>query len=134
MIVRVKIPTSHVHHRRHVRKYVEGHLAPEGSFYFRGPEAKLNLRADNLQVFLQMAEGVDDATWLHHLKAGDYSHWFANYIKNEELASEAQSIEAEAELDATESRDRIRAAIEQRYIIEGGPPVSRPQASGDTSA
>ena len=32
---RVTIPPSEEHHRRHVRKYVEGHLAPEGSFYFR---------------------------------------------------------------------------------------------------
>ena len=43
------------------------------SFYFRGPENALNLRAQNLMIFLQMAAGVDEATWLHHLHAGDYS-------------------------------------------------------------
>ena len=40
--------------RRHSRKYAEGELAGERSFYFVGPEGKLNLRAQNLLVFLQM--------------------------------------------------------------------------------
>ena len=51
-------------HRRHSRKYAEGELPQDRSFYFRGPQGKLNLRAQNLMVFLQMAEGVDDETWL----------------------------------------------------------------------
>jgi hypothetical protein len=40
------------------------------SRYFRGPEGRLNLRAKNLALFLQIAEGIDDSTWLHHLRAG----------------------------------------------------------------
>jgi hypothetical protein len=32
------------------------------SFFFRGPDAALYLRAQNLSTFLQLAEGVDDAT------------------------------------------------------------------------
>src|SRR5262249_53125195 len=51
--------------RRHVRKYARGELAEEQSFYFRGPEGKLKLRASNLMLFLQLADGVDDDTWLH---------------------------------------------------------------------
>ena len=43
---------------------------------FGGPEGKLNLRAQNLQMFLQLAEGVDEETWMHHLRQGDYSRWF----------------------------------------------------------
>src|SRR5262245_12249648 len=58
-------PTSE--RRRHRRKYAEGALPPDQSFYFRGPEGKLNLRAQNLNIFLQMADGVDDDTWLYHL-------------------------------------------------------------------
>ena len=69
--------------RRHVRKYATGELPVENSFYFRGPEAKLNLRAQNLMSFLQIAEGVDDATWLFHLRAGDYSRWLTSVIKDE---------------------------------------------------
>jgi hypothetical protein len=59
--------------KRHIRKYAEGELGEDKSFYFRGPSGALNLRAQNLTMFLQIAEGVDDATWLHHLARGDYA-------------------------------------------------------------
>jgi HAD superfamily hydrolase (TIGR01484 family) len=101
--------------RRHVRKYAAGELGPDKSFYFRGPEAKLNLRVQNLHLFVQTAEGVDDDTWLHHLGRGDYSRWFREAIKDPELADEAEAIETASDLDASESRGRIRAAIEKRY-------------------
>ena len=101
--------------RRHHRKYAEGELAPEWSFYFRGPENKLKLRAQNLMIFMQLAEGVDDETWLHHLQQQEYSGWFREHIKDESLAREAARIETEAGLSAQESRVRIREAIERRY-------------------
>jgi HAD superfamily hydrolase (TIGR01484 family) len=101
--------------RRHHRKYATGELAPENSFYFRGPEGKLNLRAQNLLVFLQMADGVDDDTWLHHLRQGEYSDWFRRVIKDEGLAEDAVRIENDSVLTANESRARIRAIIERRY-------------------
>src|SRR5262245_36433512 len=72
--------------QRHHRKYAEGELAPELSFYFRGPEGKLKLRAQNLHVFMQLADGVDDETWLYHLRSGDFSNWFRSTIKDNELA------------------------------------------------
>ena len=50
-------------HRRHRRKYAAGDLA-DGAFVFRGREERLKLRAQNLSIFLQMAEGVDDDTWM----------------------------------------------------------------------
>src|SRR5712691_5622182 len=49
-------------HRRHVRKYATGELDEDRSFYFRGPAGQLNLRAQNLGVFMQLADGVDDET------------------------------------------------------------------------
>jgi HAD superfamily hydrolase (TIGR01484 family) len=101
--------------RRHHRKYATGELAPEISFYFRGPEGKLNLRAQNLMVFLQMADGVDDDTWLHHLRRGEYSDWFRRIIKDEGLAEDAARVENDSGLPANESRARIRAMIERRY-------------------
>lgn len=101
--------------RRHHRKYAEGELAPDMSFYFRGPEGKLNLRAHNLMIFLQLAEGVDDDTWLYHLRRGEYSPWFREVIKDEDLAAEAARIEEMADIAANESRQMIRAAIEKRY-------------------
>jgi hypothetical protein len=101
--------------RRHVRKYAEGELGPDRSFYFRGPEEKLNLRAQNLVTFLQLAEGVDDATWEHHLRRGDYSQWFRSAIKDEALASATSGVEQAAGLSPAESRRRIRALLEELY-------------------
>jgi hydroxymethylpyrimidine pyrophosphatase-like HAD family hydrolase len=101
--------------RRHVRKYATGALEPQKSFFFRGPDKKLNLRAHNLGLFVQIADGVDDETWLFHLHAGDYSSWFHDAIRDPELADEARHIEAETGLSAQQSRERIRAAIESRY-------------------
>jgi HAD superfamily hydrolase (TIGR01484 family) len=101
--------------RRHLRKYAEGELGPDRSFYFRGPEGKLNLRAHNLAIFLQLAEGVDDETWRHHLAQGDYSRWFRDSIKDEGLAEEAAGVERRLDLEPAETRTRIRSAIERRY-------------------
>jgi hypothetical protein len=103
--------------RRHHRKYAQGELAPEISFYFRGPEGKLKLRAYNLVLFLQMADGVDDETWIYHLQRGEYSHWFREVIKDEGLAEEAARIERQSGVQADESRSRIRAAVERRYTM-----------------
>ncbi len=101
--------------RRHHRKYATGELAPETSFYFKGPEDKLNLRAQNLVVFLQLAEGVDDETWLYHLKRNEYSSWFREVIKDDQLAEEVARVEQHPGILAEESRKRVRAAIERRY-------------------
>ncbi|HEY9787275.1 MAG TPA: HAD-IIB family hydrolase, partial [Candidatus Obscuribacterales bacterium] len=84
--------------RRHQRKYAEGDLGGE-SFTFQGPEAKLKLRAQNLSIFLQMAEGVDDETWNFHLRRGDYSRWFRSAIKDEGLAADAEAVEKDERLD-----------------------------------
>jgi len=102
-------------HRRHTRKYAEGELGEDLSFYFRGPEGKLNLRAQNLVLFAQIAEGVDESTWDHHRYAGDYSSWIQAVIKDEALAREAAAVERDASLGAAESRRRILAAIARRY-------------------
>jgi HAD superfamily hydrolase (TIGR01484 family) len=102
--------------RRHRRKYAEGELSPDLCFYFRGPEGKLNLKAQNLAVFLQMAQGLDDETWLFHLKNGDIARWFQDVIKDPELASKAKLMERD-DVTAEESRKQIRSEIEQRYIL-----------------
>src|SRR5205823_13585190 len=47
-LVRVRIAPPRGERRRHRRKYAAGELGPDKSFYFRGPEGKLNLRAQNL--------------------------------------------------------------------------------------
>jgi hypothetical protein len=102
-------------HRRHTRKYAEGALGPDRSFYFRGADNELNLRAQNMMMFVQIAEGVDDRTWMHHLKRGDYSTWFRDIIKDRELADETAHIEANDHLQAKESRKLIGDAVTRRY-------------------
>ena len=111
----VVTPKADQERRRHLRQYAQGELSLNQSFYFRGPESKLNLRAQNLETFLQMADGVDDDTWLFHLRRGDYSTWFKNLIKDPDLAQEAAAVEQNRELSAADSRVLIRKAIEARY-------------------
>jgi hydroxymethylpyrimidine pyrophosphatase-like HAD family hydrolase len=119
--------------QRHLRKYAEGQLGPEISFYFRGPEGKLNLRAQNLHIFMQLADGVDDETWLHHLRNGDYSDWFRRIIKDNELADEAAQIEQNQGLSARESREAVSAAIEKRYTAAPSGPFSLVEPSDQLS-
>lgn len=107
-------PSKSEHHR-HIRKYATGDLGEDRSFYFRGPEQKLNLRAQNLEVFLQMAEGVDDDTWRFHLERGDFARWFREYIKDDDLAKTAEVVGRTGGLAPVASRARIREAIEKRY-------------------
>jgi hypothetical protein len=104
-------------HRRHVRKYTEGELPPERSFFFRGPRNELKLRASNLVRFRELAEGVDDATWLHHLRRRDYSGWVREVIKDPELAGEIEEIERTADGSAALSRSRVLEAVRRRYAV-----------------
>jgi len=114
-VVRVKAPRSTRERLRHVRQYAEGELSRDQSFYFRGRESKLNLRAQNLKTFLQLAEGVDDETWMFHLLKGDYSTWFESMIKDNELKRQAAEIEQDQNLSPRESRERIKQVVESRY-------------------
>ena len=101
--------------KRQLGKSAEGELGPDRSFYFRGPRGVLNLRAQNLNAFLQLADGVDEETWTHHLRAGHYSHWFREVVKNDELSREARSVEADTSLPSAKTRERIKDAIRRRY-------------------
>jgi Family of unknown function (DUF5752) len=115
---------SKVERQRHVRKYAEGELGPELSFYFRGPEGKLNLRAQNLHIFMQIADGVDDETWLHHLSNSDFSNWFRCTIKDHDLADETAQIEQNQSLSPRQSREALRELIEKRYTAPPSGPFS----------
>jgi HAD superfamily hydrolase (TIGR01484 family) len=112
-----RVQPSRFEHRRHQRKYAEGDLGPEASFYFRGPKGQLNLKAQNLIVFSQLAAGLDDDTWTYHLKRGDYTRWFRDVIKDDDLASEAANLESARRLSASENRARILDAIARLYTL-----------------
>jgi HAD superfamily hydrolase (TIGR01484 family) len=105
--------------RRHVRKYAQGELAPEKSFFFTGPNGRQNLRAYNLMIFAQLADGVDDETWEWHLKRHDYSRWARDAIGDDELVAAARHAEDDASLATRASRDVIIAAIRERYTAPG---------------
>jgi HAD superfamily hydrolase (TIGR01484 family) len=115
-VARFRVARRRVHHRRHVRKYTEGELPPDRSFYFRGPGGALNLRAANLTRFVELAEGVDEPTWAYHLQRGDYSAWLREMIKDPDLATQVAALEKVGDAPA-ESRRRVLEALRARYAV-----------------
>jgi hydroxymethylpyrimidine pyrophosphatase-like HAD family hydrolase/energy-coupling factor transporter ATP-binding protein EcfA2 len=113
----IKIETPRQDHRRHQRKYAIGDVGEWHSFYFRGLGNAINLRAKNVLQFLEIAQQVDDATWEHHLRARDYSEWFRNVIKDEELAGEVGDIAGDLTLTPCQSRERVKKAVSRRYTV-----------------
>lgn len=101
---------------RHHRKYAEGNMRHR-SFFFRGPDNRQNIRAQNLALFAQIADGVDEATWMFHLRRGDFSRWFRGSVKDHYLADQAEQIERRPDLHPSESRRLIRSLIEARYTL-----------------
>ncbi len=116
----IRVEPSHTERKRHLRKYAEGTLPEDRSFYFRGPEGKLRLRAPNLILFLDLADGVDDETWLFHLKRHEVSGWLRKGIGDDSIADEIAKIERQHEIDANDARHRIRELIEGRYTLPAG--------------
>jgi hypothetical protein len=115
-LVRFRVGKRRAEHRRHVRKYTEGELPPDRSFFFRGPAGALNLRAANLVRFVELAEGVDEATWTHHLRGGEYSAWVRRSIKDPELADELAAVER-AGLPPGQSRRQALERVRARYAV-----------------
>jgi hydroxymethylpyrimidine pyrophosphatase-like HAD family hydrolase len=101
---------------RHHRKYAEGDLRWH-SFYFRGPDDRHNLKAQNLQVFSQIAEGISESTWMFHLRRGDYSRWFRDSVRDSYLADQAERIERRMDLTPYETRVLILELIRARYTL-----------------
>jgi hypothetical protein len=59
----------------------------------------------------QSGEGVDDATWLYHLRRGDYAEWLRKMLKDEALAALADELGAGENVLAEESRRRMSKLI-----------------------
>lgn len=110
--------------RMQKRKFAEGRLPDDRTFVFRGPRGKLHLRAYNLMTFLELAGGVDDATWLHHLRGGEYSKWIREAIRDEDLAREVAEAEARYTRDPAAGREAVRKAVEQRYALPAITPTT----------
>jgi hypothetical protein len=58
-------------------------------------------------MFLQIADGVDDETWLYHLRLGDYSRWVRNAIKDDALAP----LKRAGDVSEMDSRAAVAEAI-----------------------
>jgi len=97
---------------RHKKKYAQGDMGGN-SFIFTGRENKLKLKANNLLMFIHLAEGIDTDTWLFHLGRKDYSRWFRQSIHDEDLAVIGE--EAEKLEDPAASKKKILRFIAEKY-------------------
>jgi hypothetical protein len=104
-------------HRRHRRKYAEGDMGWDRSFFFTGPEGGERLRAQNLIAFMDISDRIDDTTWLYHAHRGDYSRWIRDTIGDVELADQVARTEASRQKSMSERRAELRHAIEYRYTL-----------------
>ncbi len=111
-----RIP-SRIERISHIRKYLHGDVGRDHSFYFFGRDNQFKLRAQNLAIFQQIAEGIDDDTWLFHLGRGDYSRWFQEVLHDAALSAEVAQIEEDRKGEADETRTKVLAAIHRHYHL-----------------
>jgi hypothetical protein len=78
-------------------------------------------------VFLQIADGVDDDTWLFHLHNSDIANWLRMEVKDPALSEEIKQI-SDAAMEPVDSRAAVRTAIEKRYTL----PADKPSGVVDT--
>ncbi len=121
---RLQVKPNTYQRKRHKKKYAEGELPEDRSFYFCGSEGKLKLRAHNLIMFLQLGEGVDEETWNFHLKKQHYSQWIEAAIKDKPLANAIREIET-AGWGREESYKAIKKLIEEKYTLPAKSLVTR---------
>jgi hypothetical protein len=69
---------------------------------------------------MDLADGVDDDTWLFHLRKREVSEWLRRSIKDEALADQVAAVEHDKQLDAAASRRKIREMIEALYTLPAG--------------
>lgn len=85
------------------------------SFYFRDPTSRTTARARNVCEFVHLSRRLNDATWESHLRHNDYSAWFRDVIRDEELAQQTRKIEDDRQLVPSDSRAKISNMILSRY-------------------
>ena len=89
----------------------------EHSFWFRGPDGALKLRAQSLPCSCRSATASTTRPGCTTCKAGDFERWFRDTIGDEALAGRARDVAADGALDAAATRRAIREAVGER----GGP-------------
>jgi hypothetical protein len=68
-------------------------------------------------MFCHIGRGIDDETWLFHLRRGDYSRWIRDSVKDRDLAEVVEHVEKQYRETAWESRKQICGAIEDKYSL-----------------
>jgi hypothetical protein len=112
----LRIIKGRVERLRHQRKYAEGDLG-SNSFFFTGAHGTMNIRIQNLMLFVQIAQGIDDETWLYHLRRRDYSQWLRTAVKDPELADKVAQVEARDDLGSRETRLLICDLLTRKYSL-----------------
>jgi len=100
--------------RRHAAKMLSGDVGEGERLVISGPEGKLSLEVRNLSEMVRIAEGVDDATWSHHLRHGDWSRWVRDVIGDADLADAIDTIAAK-DLDPVAARRALREEVATAY-------------------
>ncbi|HEX6312613.1 MAG TPA: HAD hydrolase family protein [Acidimicrobiia bacterium] len=100
--------------RRHSAKLVAGDVGEGERLVVTGPDDALSLEVRNLSEMVRTAEGVDDATWAHHLAEGDWARWVRDVVGDDELADAIDAIAAK-DLDADAARRELREEVTSRY-------------------
>jgi hypothetical protein len=73
---------------------------------------------------MDLADGVDEETWLYHLRRGEVSQWLRTSIKDEGLADSVAMLERNTSADAAKTRKLVREFIEERYTLPAEEGVS----------
>ncbi|MEA2717030.1 MAG: hypothetical protein QOI99_1347 [Actinomycetota bacterium] len=105
--------------RRRRQRQARSDLGADRSFVFRSQGGAVDVAAHDLVRFVRLAQTVDDSTWLHHLRVGDYSRWFREVVGDDDLAAIVARMEGTDAVTATESRRRVVTAIGRRYALAG---------------
>src|SRR5829696_1715919 len=80
--------------RRHAAKMLSGDVGEGERLVITGPDGNLSLEVRNLSEMVRIAEGVDEATWSHHLRQGHWSRWVREVIGDASLADALDTIVA----------------------------------------
>lgn len=108
-------PVAATHRRRrHSAKALAGDVGDGQRLVVTGPDGALSLEVRNLSEMVRIAEGVDDATWSHHLRRGDWAGWVRAVIDDGELADAIDTIAAK-DLDPDAGRSALRDEVSARY-------------------
>jgi hypothetical protein len=100
--------------RRHAAKLVAGDVGEGERLVVTGPDDALSLEVRNLSELVRTVEGIDDATWSHHLRKGDWSRWVRDVIGDDELADAIETI-ATKDLDPDAGRRALHEEVATRY-------------------